>query len=50
MHIPFVDLKAQYCAHRTEIDAAIAAVIDGTEFIRGKFVPTLRNLTRRSTA
>ena len=38
MHIPFVDLKAQYRAHRTEIDAAIAAVIDGTAFIRGKFV------------
>ena len=38
MHIPFVDLKAQYRAHRTEIDAAIASVIDGTAFIRGKFV------------
>ena len=38
MHIPFVDLKAQYRAHRTEIDAAIAAVIDSTAFIRGKFV------------
>ena len=38
MHIPFVDLKAQYRAHKSEIDAAIAAVIDGTAFIRGKFV------------
>ena len=38
MHIPFVDLKAQYRAHRPEIDAAIASVIDGTAFIRGKFV------------
>ena len=38
MHIPFVDLKAQYRAHRAEIDAAIAAVIEGTAFIRGKFV------------
>ncbi|MEO7317585.1 MAG: DegT/DnrJ/EryC1/StrS family aminotransferase [Chthoniobacteraceae bacterium] len=38
MHIPFVDLKAQYRAHKSEIDAAISAVIDGTAFIRGKFV------------
>ena len=38
MQIPFVDLKAQYRAHKSEIDAAIAAVIDGTAFIRGKFV------------
>ena len=38
MHIPFVDLKAQYHAHRPEIDAAIAAVIGDTAFIRGKYV------------
>ena len=38
MQIPFVDLKAQYRAHRAEIDAAIAAVMDGTAFIRGKYV------------
>lgn len=38
MHIPFVDLKAQYRAHRADIDAAIAAVIESTAFIRGKFV------------
>ena len=38
MHIPFVDLKAQYRAHKTDIDAAIAAVIESTAFIRGKFV------------
>ncbi len=38
MHIPFVDLKAQYHAHRTEIDAAIASVISETAFIRGKYV------------
>ena len=38
MHIPFVDLKAQYRAHRAEIDAAIAAVIGETAFIRGKYV------------
>lgn len=38
MHIPFVDLKAQYRAHKSEIDSAISGVIDGTAFIRGKFV------------
>ncbi len=38
MHIPFVDLKAQYRAHKSEIDSAISVVIDGTAFIRGKFV------------
>jgi dTDP-4-amino-4,6-dideoxygalactose transaminase len=38
MHIPFVDLHAQYLAHRTEIDAAIASVIKETAFIGGKHV------------
>jgi dTDP-4-amino-4,6-dideoxygalactose transaminase len=38
MHIPFVDLKAQYRAHQTEIDSAIASVIEKTAFIRGSFV------------
>jgi dTDP-4-amino-4,6-dideoxygalactose transaminase len=38
MHIPFVDLRAQYLAHRAEIDEAIAAVIGQTAFIRGKYV------------
>ena len=36
--IPFVDLKAQYCAIKSEVDAAIASVIADTAFIRGKFV------------
>ena len=36
--IPFVDLKAQYQSIRTEIDAAIAAVIKDTAFIGGPFV------------
>ena len=36
MHIPFVDLRAQYLAHRSEIDQAIASVIEGTSFIGGK--------------
>jgi len=38
MHIPFVDLKAQYLAHRAEFDAALQQVIDGTAFIGGRFV------------
>lgn len=38
MHIPFVDLHAQYLAHRVEIDAAIASVIQETAFIGGKHV------------
>jgi len=33
MKIPFVDLKAQYAAHREEFDAAIAEVIAETAFI-----------------
>lgn len=34
-NIPLVDLKAQYAAHKTEIDAAIARVIENTAFIGG---------------
>lgn len=33
MKIPFVDLKAQYKAHQSEIDAAIARVVAETSFI-----------------
>ena len=33
--IPLVDLKAQYCEIKAEIDAAIAHVIDNTSFIMG---------------
>ena len=36
MHVPFVDLKAQYQALKSEIDPAIQAVIDSTAFIGGK--------------
>lgn len=35
MKIPFVDLRAQYLAHRAELDAAIQSVIDTTAFIGG---------------
>jgi dTDP-4-amino-4,6-dideoxygalactose transaminase len=38
MHVPLVDLKAQYVAHKSEIDGAMANVIRDTAFIRGKYV------------
>jgi dTDP-4-amino-4,6-dideoxygalactose transaminase len=38
MRIPFVDLHAQYLAHRQEFDAAFAAVIARSAFIGGEFV------------
>ena len=40
MRIPFVDLQAQYQLIKTDIDTAIAAVIQETAFIGGKFVKT----------
>ena len=36
--IPFVDLRAQYHAHRSEIDGAIQSIIDQTAFIGGEAV------------
>lgn len=44
MHIPFVDLKAQYQSIKTEIDKAIEAVITDTAFIGGKYVKDFENL------
>ncbi len=38
MHIPFVDLKAQYLSIKDEIDKAIQSVINDTSFIGGKYV------------
>ena len=38
MRVPFVDLKVQYLALKSEMDAAIQSVIDESAFIRGKFV------------
>lgn len=38
MHVPFVDLRAQYLAHKEELDAAMAAVIEQSAFIGGEFV------------
>lgn len=40
MGIPFVDLHAQYLTIQPEIDAAIAAVISESAFIRSKYVAT----------
>lgn len=36
MRIPFVDLKAQYAAIKSEIDPAIAGVIESCQFIGGR--------------
>jgi dTDP-4-amino-4,6-dideoxygalactose transaminase len=38
MKVPFVDLRAQYQSLKHEIDATIAAVIEETAFIGGRFV------------
>jgi dTDP-4-amino-4,6-dideoxygalactose transaminase len=38
MRVPFVDLGAQYRAHRAEFDAALAGIIDKTAFIGGAAV------------
>ncbi len=38
MHIPFVDLKAQYVSIKDKVDAAISNVINETAFIGGKYV------------
>jgi dTDP-4-amino-4,6-dideoxygalactose transaminase len=43
MKIPFVDLHAQYLAHREVIDAAIADVIARTAFIGGDAVKQFEN-------
>jgi dTDP-4-amino-4,6-dideoxygalactose transaminase len=41
MNIPILDLKAQYLAHRQEIDQAVLGVIDGGHFILGPNVKAL---------
>lgn len=38
MNVPFADLHSQYLSIRENIDAAIAAVIKSSSFIRGPFV------------
>ncbi|GAB4398349.1 MAG: DegT/DnrJ/EryC1/StrS family aminotransferase [Anaerolineales bacterium] len=39
--IPMLNLKAQYAAHKAEIDAAIARVLESQHFILGEEVETL---------
>jgi dTDP-4-amino-4,6-dideoxygalactose transaminase len=41
--IPFVNLKQQYLNHQSEIDKAIAEVINETAFISGKYANTFEN-------
>jgi UDP-2-acetamido-2-deoxy-ribo-hexuluronate aminotransferase len=41
MHIPFIDLKSQYAALKSDIDARIAAVLDHGAYIMG---PEVREL------
>lgn len=43
MHIPFVDLHAQYLSIKDEIDNAIQSVINDTAFIGGKYVNEFEN-------
>ncbi len=38
MHVPFVDLKAQYLSIKPEIDKAIQGVLEETSFIGGAHV------------
>jgi dTDP-4-amino-4,6-dideoxygalactose transaminase len=45
--IPVLDLKAQYEAIKDQVDAAIAAVLDSTQFILG---PAVQDLERRVAA
>ena len=39
--VQFIDLRAQYCALKTEIDTNIQTVLDSTQFIGGAFVRKL---------
>src|SRR5512144_2228139 len=38
MNVPFVDLKSQYLALKSEIDPAIQTVLNETAFVGGKYV------------
>jgi dTDP-4-amino-4,6-dideoxygalactose transaminase len=48
MKIPFVDLHAQYLSIKEEIDAAIAAVIADSAYIRGPHVDAFENAWARA--
>ena len=43
MHVPFVDLKAQYLSIKEEIDNSIARVLENTSFIGGGIVDQFEN-------
>ena len=43
MHIPFVDIKAQYQLIKSEIDLAVQNVINDVSFIGGKYVEKFEN-------
>jgi dTDP-4-amino-4,6-dideoxygalactose transaminase len=43
MHIPFVDLKAQYHSLETEFDGAIKQVVSATAFVGGRFATQFEN-------
>lgn len=47
MKVPFVDLGAQYRAHRSEIDAAIAGVIASSAYIGGEHVRAFESAFRQ---
>jgi dTDP-4-amino-4,6-dideoxygalactose transaminase len=44
MHVPFVDLKAQYLRLKDELDAAIAEVVSATAFIGGRYAAVFETL------
>lgn len=49
MKVPFVDLKAQYKAIKTDVDSAIAEVISNTAFISGKYASDFENAFSKYT-
>lgn len=42
--VPFVDLKAQYLSIKAEIDAAVIALLESTQFVLGKEVAAFEEL------
>ena len=41
MKIPFIDLQSQYQSYKDEIDSAIHAVLDSSQYIMGPSVKEL---------
>jgi dTDP-4-amino-4,6-dideoxygalactose transaminase len=48
--VPFVDLKVQYLAIKSEIDAAVLGVLESTQFVLGKEVAAFEELFGAYTA